>query len=214
MERVFIKISFVFLIIHLSFFVLSGDIYAIDVNRQIEKIQKAYKDIKSLSGKFTQVSYIKDLDRVDNYKGRFFIKRPMKLKWEYEGKNPQEIYINNGEIIIYQKKEKQVIKGIFNKENYGQAPVVLLNGFGNITDEFNVTGKDNRLVLKPKKPLGSISHIELILTDEDFPILSFVIYDNHSNKTTISLKDIEVNEDLDDNIFKPVFPKDVSVFSQ
>lgn len=208
------RIIKVLIILNLSIFLSSIKIQAKDIENQIEKIQKAYENINTISGKFTQKSFIKDLNRTDNYKGKFFIKRPMKLKWEYEGKNPQEIYINNNEITIYQKKEKQAIKGIFNKETYGQAPVVLLSGFGNVKDEFNVSSKDGRLILKPKKPLGSVSHIELEITDDSFPILSFVIYDNYSNKTSIVLKDVEINKDLDDNLFKPALPKDISIFNQ
>lgn len=214
MVRTITKLIVIFILLNFCIFISSKNIYAKDIETQIEKIQKAYENIKSISGKFTQKSYIKDLNRTDNYKGKFFIKRPMKLKWEYEGKNPQEIYINNNEITIYQKKEKQAIKGNFNKETYGQAPVVLLSGFGNVKEEFNISSKNNSLILKPKKPLGSVNYIELEITDDNFPILSFVIYDNHSNKTSIVLKDVEINKDLDDSIFKPILSKDITIFTQ
>jgi outer membrane lipoprotein-sorting protein len=180
----------------------------------IARIQKAYENIKDIRGSFIQKSHIKDLKRTDTYEGRFFIKRPMKMKWEYKGEMPQEVLINNDEIIIYQKKEKQAFRSKFNRDIYGQAPIALLSGFGEIQKEFSVSNKNGNLLLKPKRPMGVIVSIEIEPSEGEFPISSFTINDSHSNRVEITLKDVKINTGLEDRLFNPSLPRDVTIYEQ
>lgn len=179
---------------------------------EVSRIQEAYKDIFDLKGEFVQRSTIKDLKRTDTYKGTFFIKRPSKMRWEYKGEKPQEVIINNDSIVIYKKTEKQAFKGTFNNQTYGQAPVALLSGFGNIKEEFNVTEKNNKLLLSPKNPMGSILSVEIETSAEGFPIKSFLIHDSYSNRIEIALKKVEINTGIKDSLFNLSLPKGVSIY--
>ena len=182
------------------------------VDKDITKIQKAYENINDIKGSFTQKSHIKDLKRIDIYGGEFFIKRPHKMKWEYKGKTPQEVIISNNEILIYQKKEKQAFRGKFDRATYGQAPIALLSGFGRIQEEFDVSNKNGRLFLKPKKPMGNIVSVEIETSEDEFPIKSFVINDSRLNRIEIILKDVEINTGLEDRLFELSLPKGVNVY--
>ncbi|MGQ9569947.1 MAG: LolA family protein [Thermodesulfovibrionales bacterium] len=179
--------------------------------KEIEKIQKAYENITDIKGNFIQKSYIKDLKRTDTYKGQFFIKMPMKVRWMYKGEVAQEVFISNDEILIYQKKEKQAFRGKFDRDTYGQAPIALLSGFGKIQEEFILSRKDNNLFLKPKSSLGGVISIEIKTSGDEFPISSFIISDIHSNRIEIILKDVEINTGLKDTFFKPSFPGDIKI---
>jgi len=178
----------------------------------IEKIQKAYENIRDMKGSFTQKNTIKDLNKTDTYKGEFFIKQPLKMKWLYTGKAAQDIYISNDTVIIYKKGDKQAYKGKFDKKTYGQTPVALLGGFGNIRQEFNISGRGNSLLLKPKNPLGNVTSISITLSEDGFPIKSFTILDGRSNVIEIVLKDIRTNTGLKDSLFEFQLPKGVNVY--
>lgn len=180
-------------------------------DEEIQKIQKAYENITDIKGNFTQKSYIKDLRRTDIYNGQFFIKMPLKLRWIYKGKVAQEVFIDNDDILIYQKKEKQAFKGKFDRDTYGQAPIALLSGFGKIQEEFIVSRKNENLFLRPKNSLGGILSIEIKTSDSGFPISSFIITDKHSNRIEIVLKDVEMNTGLKDTLFKPLLPGDIKI---
>lgn len=186
--------------------------FASSVDEEIQKIQKSYESIKDIRGNFIQKSSIKDLKRTDTYKGQFFVKIPKKLRWEYQGEVPQEVFINNDQILIYQKKEKQAFKSKFDWNTYGQAPIALLNGFGKIQDEFSVSQKNGNLMLKPKQTMGGILSVEIVLSEGGFPISSFTIRDSHSNKIEIILTDIKINTDLKDALFEPSLPKDIKIY--
>ena len=178
----------------------------------IEKIQKAYENIRDMKGSFTQKNIIKDLNKTDTYKGEFFIKQPLKMKWLYTGKAAQDIYISNDTVMIYKTGDKQAYKGKFDKKTYGQTPVALLGGFGNIRQEFIISGSGNSLLLKPKSPLGNVTSISITLSEDDFPIKSFTIRDGRSNVIEIVLKDIRTNTGLKDSLFEFQLPKGVNVY--
>lgn len=176
----------------------------------VDSIQDAYATLKDIKGSFVQKSYIKDLKRNDTYKGRFFIKSG-KMKWEYLTEKPQTIYVIADEITIYQKSEKQAFISKFDSATYGQAPIALLGGFGKIKDEFNASEKDGRLILKPKKQMGNIVSIDVIISDTEFPIRSMVITDNRGNKTEITLSNIKTDSGLKDSTFEFRAPAGVTI---
>jgi outer membrane lipoprotein carrier protein len=196
----------------LHFSVFTTSLNAFSVEGDIAKIQKAYENIKDISGSFVQKSYIKDLKRIDTFKGQFFIKRPLEMKWAYKGDDAQEVFINNDEITIYQKKEKQAFRGKFDGDTYGQAPIALLSGFGKIQEEFFISGKNGKLLLKPKKSMRGILLIEVEPSGGEFPIRSFIINDSHSNRIEMILDDIKINTGLQDELFRPSIPKNVTIY--
>ncbi|OGW41535.1 MAG: hypothetical protein A2Y97_04845 [Nitrospirae bacterium RBG_13_39_12] len=202
----------VFSLLFFQFSLCSVSISASSCKEDITKIQKAYENIKDIKGGFVQKSHIKDLKRTDTYEGEFFIKTPLKMKWDYKGDMAQEVIINNGDIFIYQKKEKQAFRGKFDKDTYGQAPIALLNGFGRINEEFHVSKEKDRLILKPKNPMGSIISVEIEPSENEFPINSFTINDSRSNRVEIVLKDVKINTGLKDSLFELSLPKSVTIY--
>ena len=205
------KLLLFFIFVNCSVF-LTTTMFASSVDEEIQKIQKSYESIEDIRGNFIQRSSIKDLKRTDTYKGQFFIKIPKKLRWEYKGERPQEVFINNNEILIHQKKERQAYKGRFDWSTYGQAPIALLNGFGKIQDEFSVSQKNGNLLLKPKQTMGGILSVEVVPSEGGFPISSFTIRDSHSNKIEITLTDIKINTGLKEALLEPSLPKDIKIY--
>jgi outer membrane lipoprotein-sorting protein len=205
-----------FAICFFTFFILYSSLaaasFAASVDEQIARIQNSYDKFKDIKGSFVQKSHIKDLKRIDTYSGEFFIKRPLKMKWEYKGEVAQEVFINKDEIIIYQKKERQAFRGKFDRNTYGQSPIALLSGFGKIQEEFSVTEKNGGLLLKPKKPMGALVSVELKPSEGEFPISSFIITDSYSNRIEITLKDVKVNTGVRDELFAPSLPKDIKIY--
>ncbi|OGW56844.1 MAG: hypothetical protein A2Z09_04860 [Nitrospirae bacterium RBG_16_43_8] len=197
-----------FLLLNLNFSLFT----AFAADDEIARIQEAYKSIEDIKGSFVQTNYMKDLGRTDTYKGVLFIKRPSKMRWEYKGDKPQEIIINNDEILMYKKADKQAFKSAFSRQTYGQAPVALLSGFGKVREEFNITKKNKKLLLIPKNPMGNIVSIEIETSDEDFPIKSFIINDMRSNRIEIQLKDIEINTGIKDAAFDFSLPEGVNIY--
>lgn len=177
------------------------------------RIEDAYKGIKDMKGNFVQKSFIKDLAKEQTFKGSFLIKFPSKMRYTYKGENQDEIIVNKDTVLIYQKKEKQAIRSPFNRNTYGSAPVALLGGLGNLSQEFRIEELGaNRLRLKPKGEMRGITSIEVEGAESGFPIKSFKIFDKDANTITISLKDVKLNTGIKDSGFEFKAPPGVNVF--
>ncbi|MBI5632418.1 MAG: outer membrane lipoprotein carrier protein LolA [Nitrospirae bacterium] len=187
--------------------------FAAGTDDAVARIQKAYEGIKDMKGTFVQKNVIRDLNKTDTYTGEFFVKRPLRMKWAYKGKASQDLLINNDTVLIYKKGDNQAYRSKFNKETYGQSPVVLLTGMGNIKEEFTITGSEKILTLKPKKSMAGIVSITLHLSDTDFPIRAFTIRDGR-NTVEIELKEIKINTGIKDSLFDLNLPKGVNVYEQ
>jgi outer membrane lipoprotein-sorting protein len=179
----------------------------------VETIQKAYENIKDIKGSFVQKSTIKDLKRTDTFRGTFVIKVPSKMRWQYQGEGKEvEVIVNGGELTIYQKSDKQALKGRFDKDSYGQAPLALLGGFGSIEKEFDAGKKDGRLLLTPKRSMGVVTSVEVAPSEGDFPIGSLIITDKRSNRIEITFREVVLNTGVKDTAFSFSAPEGVSVF--
>ncbi len=191
--------------------VLWDKVYCADFS--VGTIQKAYEGIKDIKGSFVQKSTIKDLKRTDTFNGTFMIKVPSKVRWQYQGEgNDTEVIVDGGLLTIYQKSEKQVFKGRFDKESYGQAPLALIGGFGSIEKEFEAKKHGQRIVLTPRGSMGSVASVEVVPSEGDFPIGSLVIIDKRSNRIEITFKDVVLNSGIKDSAFKFTVPEGVSIY--
>ncbi|MCX7913419.1 MAG: outer membrane lipoprotein carrier protein LolA [Thermodesulfovibrionales bacterium] len=193
--------------------IFSSYLCAFELDDEIITIQKAFEEIKDISGSFIQRSTLKDLKRTDIYKGRFYIKGE-KFKWEYLGDRPQTVYVLEDKIIIYLKNDKQAFVSSVDSSPYRKSPLVLLKGLKDIKDDFHISKKDKTLVLKPKKTFDNVSRIEIILTQEKFPIKYLKIVDNLSNIIELDLRDIKINTGIKDKTFEFKPPEDVSLIKQ
>jgi len=194
--------------------VLPSPVRGEEVDEAVSRIQKAYEGITDMKGSFVQKNIIKDLNKSDTYTGEFFVKRPLKMKWAYKGKAAQDLLINNDTVLIYKKGDNQAYRSAFTKEAYGQTPVVLLTGMGNLREEFMVTGKKQVLQLKPRKAMAGIVSITVFLSETGFPIKGFTIQDGRSNTVEIRLNNITINSGLNDSLFDLNLPKGVNVYEQ
>lgn len=197
------------LLIILLLFLFANPILAQDT--ALSKLNKAYKNINDASGSFIQTSYIKDLDKTQKFKGRFFIKGD-KIRWQYEGEFPQVIFLNRETLIVYDRKRKQAIQSIFSEEKYGQLPIALLSRMADFEKDFEITEKsENTLILIPKTKMGNIKKIEITIQDEDFPIKLLKFIDTSANTVRIDFYSVTINKNLKDSIFQFIPKKDDNV---
>jgi len=197
------------LLIILLFFLFANPILAQDT--ALSKLNKAYKNINDASGSFIQTSYIKDLDKTQKFKGRFFIKGD-KIRWQYEGEFPQVIFLNRETLIVYDRKRKQAIQSIFSEEKYGQLPIALLSRMADFEKDFEITEKsENTLILIPKTKMGNIKKIEITIQDEDFPIKFLKVTDTSANTVRIDFYSVTINKNLKNSLFQFIPKKDDTV---
>ncbi|MEK7272066.1 MAG: outer membrane lipoprotein carrier protein LolA, partial [Nitrospirota bacterium] len=176
--------------------------HASTVDEVVGRIQKIYGEIKDVQGKFSQTSYIKDLDKIERYEGEFFIKKPSSMRWNFSKPRDEEVIIKENDIWIYKKSEKQALKSAFSKDAYNHVPIALLNNFGDLKNDFDIKLiKDDTLELTPKRRMGFINKLLLEINSTDFPVKTFSVFDVYGNKINITIKNVKINSGLEDSIF-------------
>ena len=186
---------------------------AADVNDTVKRIQNKYSEIHDIQGVFYQTSHLKDLDRTEKYSGKFYIKKPSRLKWIYSTPRDEEVLIRQNEVWFYKKSEKQVVKSRFSKEAYSQVPIAMLESLGNLEADYEIkmTAEDT-LELVPRQRMGFIKSLLLVTGSEDFPIKSLAIFDLYGNSNIIDLKDVKINPGLEDSFFIFKMPPGAELF--
>lgn len=181
---------------------LSPASHASTVDEVVERIEKTYSEIKDVKGRFSQTSYIKDLEKTEKYEGEFFIKKPSSMRWNFSKPRDEEVIIKENDIWIYKKSEKQALKSAFSKDAYNHVPIALLNSFGDLKNNFDIKLiKDDTLELTPKRRTGFISKLLLEINSTDFPVKTFSVFDVYGNKIDIMIKNVAINFGLEDSIF-------------
>lgn len=192
---------------------LSPSSFAADVDDIVGRIEKKYNEINDIKGTFSQRSFLKDLHRTEDYSGRFFIKKPSSIRWEYSKPRDEEVIINGNNLWVYKKSERQVLKGTFEKGAYSQLPITLLQGMGDLRMDFYINAiKDDTLELTPRNQMGFIRKIQVVTGTDEFPIKEFTVHDVYDNRVTIKINEVNINTNLDDSIFVFKIPPDVEVF--
>lgn len=183
------------------FFIFNTTLAATELT--LSEIKRIYSEIKDMRGSFIQKNYIKDMKKNEVYRGNFVVKMPSKMKWHYSGGNDEtEVIIKGTDMIIYQERLKQALRQRFDPELYGQTPVALLSGLGNIDSDFAVEERNGNLILKPKRSMRGIISIELKPSEGQFPIDSLIITDKRSNRIEIRLRNVNINAGAPDSLFE------------
>lgn len=197
----------------IAYCLLSTVSFAADVDALVERIQKKYSEIHDIQGTFSQTSYLKDIERTDRYSGKFFIKKPSRMRWGYAEPRDEDVIIRGDDLWIYKKSEKQVLRSRFSREAYSQVPIALLESMGDLRADFDIRAvKEGTLELVPKGKMGFIKKIHLETTSGDFPIKMFTVFDIYDNRIIIKLDKVEINPGLDESLFIFKIPQDVEVF--
>ena len=187
--------------------------HASTVDEVVGRIQKIYGEMKEVQGKFSQTSYIKDLDKIERYEGEFFMKKPSSMRWNFSKPRDEEVIIKENDIWIYKKSEKQALKSAFSKDAYNHVPIALLNNFGDLKNNFDIKLiKDDTLELTPKRRMGFINKLLLEINSTDFPVKTFSVFDLYGNKINITIKNVKINSGLEDSIFTFKLQPGVEIF--
>jgi outer membrane lipoprotein carrier protein len=175
------------------------------------RIKSAYDSFKDISGRFTQVSNIRELNKEMSYEGTFNIKPPLKMSWKYEGEDEQEVYINDDELTIYKKKLNQAMRSRLDSTAIAQTPLALLRGIKDIEKDYDITEKNNIMRLTPKNDSFNVKYFDLYPSKDAFPIKKIVIIDKNDNTIELTLQGVKVNTGLSKEIFTFTPPKGVTI---
>ena len=192
-----------------SFFATSLAHAEVKIPPLLQEVQVQYQKSTGVQAEFTQSTDIKATKQVKKAKGRIWIKRPNKLRWETLEPDPNILVSDGKTFWFYTPPFDKDERGQVIIKKSAQVQTQFLNALlsGSFDFEKGSTSIENRgpnaFLLKPKSGTAGDVQIAQITIDPDKHTISEVILTHTSgNQTTIKLQQINLNAKLDDSLFK------------
>jgi len=187
----------------------------------IAGVEKRY-DVSSFSAAFDQTSTLKVMEITDTGNGRITVKRPWKMKWEYE-KPEKQIYATDGtDMWIYRPDDNQIQIGKATSFFTGLVRAVFLLNMEQIKKYFDISlviKNDSgfyMLKLLPKESIADVASMYLFISKKTFDVVKIIKYNAAGDELVYKLKNFQFNKPYPDSMFRLKIPKgaDVQYFDE
>jgi len=196
---------------------------ASNVDDVVGRVDDRYAKTQDLQGTFTQETIIEGFETGFKSTGRFYLKKPGLLRWDYLEPSKEHIYVDGDEVMMYVPEHQQVVKGTLTQISASKGPLALLLGVGKLSKQFTVLESaeassdsqkipDLTLIPKPdgdKAP--TIKKILLQLFTDSYLIQAITIFETSGNISRVHFDHIQANQGLATNLLKFTLPPDVVV---
>jgi outer membrane lipoprotein carrier protein len=186
----------------------------------VGRVERTCKGVQDLSAKFVQTATNRSLGQVQEASGLFLLKRPGKMRWEYQ-KPDERLFVTDGKTLwAYSPLEKQVMVQELTQAFTSRTPVSFLAGDCDLAREFDVSAVEHAgtrgsgaaiLDLKPKRPEGGIARVLLEVSLKSYAIEKTTLFDSYGNTTVVAFSALKLNGGLGDAQFTFTPPAGVTV---
>ena len=192
-----------------------------EVKALTDKVQAHYDSVRDFEAEFVQRYERRFLKRVIEESGRVSVKKPGRMRWEYQTPETKLFVTDGSRSYFYIPEENQVIVSHQPGGAMGMAegsPFELLAGRSRITDSFTFFDSDSEpteggvmLHLIPMAGREDYEDVEIEVDPETGRVLRVVLVDTQSNRTEFSLRGIRENLDLPESLFRFTIPAGAEV---
>lgn len=200
---------------------LAATAAAPDVNEVVDKVDATCSRVQDLSAQFHQTATNRSLGQVQEASGALLMKRPGKMRWEYE-KPEARLFVTDGKTLwAYSPTDKQVVIQEVGEAFSSRVPLSFLAGECQLRREFTITAAENAatrgstsfmiLDLKPKHPEAGIARVLLEVNLRTYTVEKTTVFDAAGNTTVIALTNLKLNTGVSDGQFQFTPPAGVTV---
>jgi outer membrane lipoprotein carrier protein len=193
------------------------------LDEAVSALEQAQRKVTDLKATFRQTAVNKALNQTIEARGTLYLKKPGRLRWEYQTPTPQEIVSDGTRLWIYTPELKQV--------NVTAAPAALagpagsfLQGLGQVREHFDPRFLNPAqpvdaeglvvLDLAPKRPQPLLARLIVSVDPRTWLVRQAIVHDELGNTVTVRFGDTVVNSGLSDSLFVFVPPPGVAVVQQ
>ena len=171
--------------------------------------------VHSLRADFQQSVFDEDGRQLDEARGKVYIARPGRFRWDYTEPYPQEIVGDGEKVWVYDSELEQVTVRPLG-DALGDTPVMLLSSDQPVEHSFEVhavEGPDGHAwaELIPLAEQVSFTRIRLGFDGETLRVME--LDDAFGQLTRLRFESVERNPELDPALFEFTPPQGVDVFS-
>lgn len=186
----------------------------------LREVARKYSAARTFSAGFRQEVPLQNLGIVRKASGRVFFERPLKMRWDYRGKDAQ-VFLADGEYLYFRPADSPQLfrRKIDEKALGGKVPLLLLFGKGDITAMFRVEesvslkGKgETALRLVPRGDgAPEVRRIDLVVGNADLVVREVHIYDRLGGSNHLFLDETVLDSSMPDGMFRFRKPDGVKV---
>ena len=190
-------------------------IYASDAETALERMQRRYASVKTISGSFRLTYSDFGIEQVES--GEFWLKKPAFMRWEY--RDPEEkLFIADGrETFFYEPLDRQVTVQAFTAEELLSTPLKFLLGAEDIAESFVIEpeyefGHESEGVqifrLIPKNETG-YTFLILEIDGTSYDLNRLTIREQSGNTLEYYFSGLKTGVKVNDQMFRFKIPDDV-----
>jgi outer membrane lipoprotein carrier protein len=165
----------------------------------LDRVQQHYQATKSFSAKFDETITRAGAAPLQR-SGIIYYEKPGKLRWEFEGSQPETIVSDGKTIYDYDPALNQVVETPLAQASRSDAAAAFLLGAGNVKRDFKaeaiIAPSSSGLVHVALTPKQGGQRIEAGVERNTYNIATLSIGDAMGNRTNLSFSDIELNRPL------------------
>jgi len=173
---------------------------------------------ETLGGRFEQVVTAPTLPGERRESGRFEIRRPDQMRWDYESPERKQALTDGITTWLYTPADRQVIRGRMDRLRRDSALALLLAGSSRLRESFRIEPLEGeagvetiRLRLTPLHPSESIDHARLEADGASGRILALEVLDLSGNRVLYRFSDLIENPPLEPARFVLEIPAGVEI---
>lgn len=195
-----------------------------DLSIIIDKVEDHYKSLKDFQARFIQVARILSYPEDQHSEGKVYLKRNQMMRWDYEKPSREQYFIQGETVIYYSPEVKQARKISLAGRGGIRSPLVFFEGLKKAESEYTISvNKDaifdratrHILQLTPRdSQKAQLLKILIFVSKSDYHVERIDQYDLYGNVTELYFKDVQVNQNIPESLFKFKAPKGVEVIDQ
>jgi outer membrane lipoprotein carrier protein len=182
---------------------------AVDATALARKVQGFYESTRDLRARFVQTYAYAALGRKQVSRGTIEVKKPGKMRWDYESPAVKTIAVNGSRLVQFEPEANQAFVDDRFDATAMSAAVTFLLGTGSLEKEFLLAaGEGGTLVLRPRKADARVVSITLTV-GKDGEVTRTRVVDGQGNVNDIAFEEIRRNTGIPDDRFEIALPAGV-----
>jgi outer membrane lipoprotein carrier protein len=173
-------------------------------------VQERYGGVRDLTAAFAQESRVSSLGRPRTRAGRLYFQAPGRMRWEYDGPDPQLIVADGSRIWFYRPERRQAVVQPLDAAFARQTPLLFLLGRGDFAAEF--TWEERELVpggggavsvaLRPRAEAPDLARLVLEVETGECRLVGTTVEDAFGNVTRLAFTAERTDTGLDAGLFR------------
>lgn len=182
-------------------------------------VQTRYGALRDLTAAFAQESRVASLGRTRTRAGRLFFQAPGRMRWEYDGPDPQLIVADGKQLWFHRPERRQVVVQPMDAAFTRQTPLLFLFGRGDFAAEFTWEERELApgaggmvsIALRPRVEAPDLSRLVLEVVAGECRLAGTIVEDAFGNVTHLGFSGERVNTGLAAGLFDFVPPRGAEV---